>query len=86
MGIAGDWRELNSEELHDFCFSPCVIRVSGRRHRRWVDHVACRDRSRNVCLVLVGRCKKIRMVGRPVKRDIKSTRMGQYGLDLSGSG
>jgi hypothetical protein len=29
MGVAGDWGELNNEELNDICFLLCVIRMSG---------------------------------------------------------
>jgi hypothetical protein len=54
MGIAGDWRELNNEELHDLCFSLCIIRMIVWKHSRWAEQVACTDASSNVCMVFGG--------------------------------
>jgi SMC interacting uncharacterized protein involved in chromosome segregation len=35
------WRNLQSEELHNFQALPDIIRVMKSRKRRWVGHVAC---------------------------------------------
>jgi hypothetical protein len=37
--VAGDWRRLRNEELHNFYFSPIIIRVMKWRRMRWVEHV-----------------------------------------------
>jgi hypothetical protein len=37
--VAGGWRRLHNEELHNLCFSPDIIRVIQSRRMRWVGHV-----------------------------------------------
>jgi hypothetical protein len=39
--LAGGWRRLHNEELHNFYISPHIIRVIKSRKMRWVGHVAC---------------------------------------------
>jgi hypothetical protein len=39
FSVAGDWRRLNSEELHNFYASLHIIRVIKSRRMRWVGHV-----------------------------------------------
>jgi hypothetical protein len=36
----GGWRKLHNVELHDFYFSPSIIRKIKSRRMRWADHVA----------------------------------------------
>jgi hypothetical protein len=38
--VAGGWRRLHNEELHNLCASPNIIRVIKLRMMRWVGHVA----------------------------------------------
>jgi hypothetical protein len=38
--VAGGWRELHNEELHNLYSSPSIIRVIKSRIMRWVGHVA----------------------------------------------
>jgi hypothetical protein len=38
--VAGDWKRLHNEELHDLYASPNIIRVIKSRNLRWVWHVA----------------------------------------------
>jgi hypothetical protein len=38
--VAGDWRRLHNEELHDLHDSPNVIRMMKSRWVRWAGHVA----------------------------------------------
>jgi hypothetical protein len=33
--VTGEWRELHSEELHDFYTSPSIIRIMKARRMRW---------------------------------------------------
>jgi hypothetical protein len=38
--VAGGWRRLHNEELHNLYASSIVIKVSRSRRMRWVGHVA----------------------------------------------
>jgi hypothetical protein len=42
--VAGSWRKLHNEELHNFCCSPCIIRMMKSWRIRCVRHVAERRR------------------------------------------
>jgi len=37
--VAGGWRRLRNEELHNLYGSPYIIRVTKSRRMRWVGHV-----------------------------------------------
>jgi len=41
--VAGHWRRLLNEELHNLHVSPTIIRVINSRRIRWAGHVAERD-------------------------------------------
>jgi hypothetical protein len=53
--VAGGWRRLRSEELHNIYTSPNVIRVIKSRRMRWAGHLACRGEMRNAYRILVGK-------------------------------
>jgi hypothetical protein len=38
--VTGGWRKLVNEELHNFYYSPSIIRMIKSRRMRWVGHVA----------------------------------------------
>jgi hypothetical protein len=38
--VAGDWRKLHNDELHNFYSSPNIIRMIKSRRMRWAGHVA----------------------------------------------
>jgi hypothetical protein len=38
--VAGDWKRLHNEELHNLHTSPNIIRVMKLRRMKWVGHVA----------------------------------------------
>jgi hypothetical protein len=38
--VTGDWRKLHNEELHNFYFSPNIIRMIKLRRMRWAGHIA----------------------------------------------
>jgi hypothetical protein len=38
--VAGSWRKLHNEELHNLYFSTSIIRMVKSRRMRWVWHVA----------------------------------------------
>jgi hypothetical protein len=66
--VAGDWRRLHNEELHNFYASPNIIRVIKSRRMRWAGHVAHMGGMRNVYRILVGKSERKRSLGRPERR------------------
>jgi hypothetical protein len=38
--VTGDCRKLHNEELHNFYYSPSIIRMTKSRRMRWAGHVA----------------------------------------------
>jgi hypothetical protein len=53
--VAGGWRRLHSEELHNLFVSPNVITVIKSRRMRWVGHAAQMEEMRNACNSFVRR-------------------------------
>jgi hypothetical protein len=53
--VAGGWRRLHNEELHNLYASPVIIRVFKSRRMRWVGQVAHMGDMRNVYRILVGK-------------------------------
>jgi hypothetical protein len=53
----GSWRKLHSDELHNLCSLPNIVRVIKSRRMRWAGHVARMGQGRGVYRVLVGRPK-----------------------------
>jgi hypothetical protein len=53
--VAGDWRSLHNEELHNLCASPNIIRVIELRRMRGAGHVARMGKMGNACNVFVGK-------------------------------
>jgi hypothetical protein len=45
--VAGGWRRLHNEELHNLYASPDIVRVIKSRGMRWAGHVACMGEMRN---------------------------------------
>jgi hypothetical protein len=64
----GDWRKLNSGELHNLYSSPGIIRQIKSRRMRWPGHVARMLEGRNVYRGLVGNSKGKRPLERPRRR------------------
>jgi hypothetical protein len=52
--VAGGWKRLRSEELHNLYSTPNVARVSKSRRMRWAVQVPCMEEMRNACSILVG--------------------------------
>jgi hypothetical protein len=52
--VAGGWRRLHNEELHNLYNSPRMIRVIKSRMVRWAEHVARMVDMRNTYSILVG--------------------------------
>jgi hypothetical protein len=66
--VRGEWRKLQSEELHNLYSSPDIIRQIKLRRSRWAGHVARMGEGRNLYRVLVGKPEGKRPLGRPRRR------------------
>jgi hypothetical protein len=65
--VAGDWRRLHKEELHNSYASPNIIRMIRSRRMRWARHVVCIEIEK--CIQnLVRQPEGKRALGRPTRR------------------
>jgi hypothetical protein len=62
--VAGIWRRLHNEELHNLYISPNIIRMTTSRRMRWMGHVARIGEMRNAYKILVGKPEGKRPLGR----------------------
>jgi hypothetical protein len=62
--LAGDWRKLHTEELHNLYSSPNTIRMIKSRRMRWEGHVAGMGETRNAYRILVGKREGKSSLGR----------------------
>jgi hypothetical protein len=63
--VAGEWRKLHNEELHNMYSSPSIVGVVKSGRMRWAGHVARMRDTRGVYRVLVGKPEGKRPLGRP---------------------
>jgi hypothetical protein len=63
--VAGGWRRLHNEELHDFYTTPNTIRVIKSRKMRLAGYVACMEEMSNVYKILVAKPERKGPFGRP---------------------
>jgi hypothetical protein len=63
--VAGEWRKLHNEELHDLYSSTTIVRVIKSSRMRWAGHVARMGEGRGVYRVLVGKPERNSPLGRP---------------------
>jgi hypothetical protein len=75
--VAGGWRRLHSEKLHDLYASPNIITMIKSRRISWVGHVACMGEMRNSYKILVRKSEGKRPLERP-----RHTGEGSIGMDL----
>jgi hypothetical protein len=62
--VAGGWRRLHNEELHNLYASPNIIRAIEPSVMRWTGHVARIGDMRNIYNSLVGESEGKRILGR----------------------
>jgi hypothetical protein len=62
--VAGGWRRLHNEELHNLYIPRNIIRMIKSRRMRWVGHVALMGEMRNSYSILVGKPEGKRPLGR----------------------
>jgi hypothetical protein len=77
--VAGDWRKLHNEELHNFYSSPNIISLIKSRRMRWTWHVARMGETRNAYRISVGKPEE----KRPRRRWVDNIKMdlGETGRD-----
>jgi hypothetical protein len=75
--VAGDWKILHNEELHNLYSSPdiIIIRLIKSRRMRWAGHVARMGDSRNSYNILVAKSGWKRPLERPRRRWEDNIRM-----------
>jgi hypothetical protein len=82
--VAGDWRRLHNEELHNLYASTNIVRMM-----TWVGHVECVGQVRNASKILVGKHEGRRPLGRRRRKWEDNItmylRVGRCGLGSSGS-
>jgi hypothetical protein len=89
--MAGGWRRLHNEELHNLYASPRTIRVIKSRRMRWAGHIAHTGEMRNTYNILAGKPEGKRTLGIPkcrleYYRAPRRNRVESCGLDASDSG
>jgi hypothetical protein len=91
--VAGEWRKLHNEKLHNLYSSPDIIRQIKSRRMRWAGNVARMGEERKVYKVLVGKPEGKKPLGRPRRRwengirmDLGETGLGECELDSTCSG
>jgi hypothetical protein len=55
--VAGGWRRLHNEELHNLYASPNIVRMIRSRRMRWAEHVARMEKMRKAYRSMVGNLK-----------------------------
>jgi hypothetical protein len=63
--VAGDWRRLYNEELHNWYTSLNIIRVIKPRRMKWAERVSRMGDTRNIYKILVGKPEGKTPLGRP---------------------
>jgi hypothetical protein len=79
--VAGRWRKLHNEELHDLYSSPSIIRIIKSRGMRWAGHVARMGEKRNAYRLLVGKPEEKRPLERPRRRWMDNIKMDLLEID-----
>jgi hypothetical protein len=79
--VAGGWRRLHNEELHNNLYtSPNIIRVIKSGRMTWARHVARMGQMRNGCTILVEKPEGKRPFRKPRRRFEDNIRMCLRGI------
>jgi hypothetical protein len=80
--VAGDWRKLHNEELHNLYSSPSIITMIKSRRMRWTGNIARMVEKRNAYRILVGKPEGKRPLGRPRRMWVDSIKIDlrYYGM------
>jgi hypothetical protein len=79
--VAGGWRSLHNQELHNLYASPNIIRGIKSRKMRWVWHVAHMGEIRNAYKTLVGKPEGRDFSERPRHRWEDNIRLDLGGIE-----
>jgi hypothetical protein len=82
--VAGGWRKLHNEELHNLYSSPSIIRIIKSRRMRWAGNVARMGEKRNAYSLLVGNPEGKRPLGRPRRRWVNNINIDLLEIDWGG--
>jgi hypothetical protein len=66
--VAGGWRTLHNEELHNLYDSPNIFKAITSRRMRWAEHAARVREMRNSYKILVGKPEGKSPIGRRSRR------------------
>jgi hypothetical protein len=66
--VAGGWRRLHNEELHNLYPSPNILKVIKSRRMRWTEHVARMVVMINTYKIFIGKFEGKKLLGRPRRR------------------
>jgi len=74
--VAGGWRKLHNEELHNFHSLPHTIRVIKSRRMRWVRYVPHMGDMSNAYKVLIRKLERKRLFAKSRHRWADNVEMG----------
>jgi hypothetical protein len=63
--VVGSWKRLHDEELLNLYASLNIIRMVKSRMMKWVGHVACMGKMKNLYRTSAGKSERKRLLGRP---------------------
>jgi hypothetical protein len=82
-GVTGGWRKQHNEALHNLHSSPSIIRIIKSRRMRWAGHVARMGEKGNMYMILAGKPKGKRPLGRPRRRWIDNIKIDPLEIGLN---
>jgi hypothetical protein len=82
-GVAGGWRKLHNEELHNLYSSPRIIRIIKSRRMRLAGHVTRMGEKSNVYSLLGGKPEGKRPLGIPRRRCMDNIKMDLLEIGLN---
>jgi hypothetical protein len=78
--VAGGWRKLHNEELHNLYSWPNTTRRVKSKRMRWAGHVARMGEKRNEYRILVRRSEGKRLLERPKHRLVDNIKVDLRGI------
>jgi hypothetical protein len=73
--VAGEWKQLHNEDLHDLYSSPSIIRIMKVGRMRWAGHVTRMGEKTYAYMLLVGKPEGRMPLGRLRRRWVDNIRM-----------